>query len=160
MPAPATYGQTLDAQLEQLKAAGCARVYRKKVTGARSGRRQLLKVLKHLAAGEVVTVTRIDCLARSTFGLFAIVKQIAGADPRPVIGGTPGRHRRQHRTVDARRAGWASRHEARLDPHAHGRGAEGRSRAKVRGQNMGRSPTLTPQQQDARGRRGGRDVER
>src|SRR6185437_14330371 len=82
MPAPATYGQTLDAQLEQLKAAGCARVYRKKVTGARSGRRQLLKVLKHLAAGEVVTVTRIDCLARSTFGLFAIVKQIAGADPR------------------------------------------------------------------------------
>ena len=30
-----TYGQTLDAQLEQLKAAGCAKVYREKATGAK-----------------------------------------------------------------------------------------------------------------------------
>ena len=34
-----TYGQTLDAQLEQLKAAGCGRVYREKVTGTRADRR-------------------------------------------------------------------------------------------------------------------------
>ena len=33
-----TYGQTLDAQLEQLKAAGCGRVYREKVTGVRADR--------------------------------------------------------------------------------------------------------------------------
>ena len=72
-----TYGQTLDAQLEQLKAAGCARIYREKVTGARADRQELLKMLKHLAAGDVVTVTRIDRLARSTFDLFAIVKRIA-----------------------------------------------------------------------------------
>jgi hypothetical protein len=36
-------------------------------------------MLKHLAPGDVVTVTRIDCLARSTFDLFVIVKQIVGS---------------------------------------------------------------------------------
>jgi hypothetical protein len=37
-----TYGQTLDAQLEQLKAAGCAKIYREKATGAQADRRELL----------------------------------------------------------------------------------------------------------------------
>jgi len=60
-----TYGQTLDAQLEQLRGAGSTKIYREKVTGARADRRQLLKMLKHLAPGDVVTVTRIDRLARS-----------------------------------------------------------------------------------------------
>jgi DNA invertase Pin-like site-specific DNA recombinase len=66
-----TYGQTLDAQ-----AAGCARIYRETASGAKADRRELLRLLKALAAGDVVTVTRIDRLARSTFDLFAIVKQI------------------------------------------------------------------------------------
>jgi len=74
-----TYGQTLDAQLERLRGAGCTKVYREKVTGAHSDRRELLTMLKHLAPGDVVTVTRIDRLARSTFDLFAIVKQIVDA---------------------------------------------------------------------------------
>src|SRR6266446_401970 len=60
-----TYGQTLDAQLEQLRGAGCTRIYREKVTGARADRRELLAMLRHLAPGDVVTVTRIDRLARS-----------------------------------------------------------------------------------------------
>ena len=46
-----TYGQTLDAQLEQLRAAGCSKIYREKVTGAHNDRRELLKMLDHLAAG-------------------------------------------------------------------------------------------------------------
>src|SRR5271157_2179853 len=74
-----TYGQTLDAQLEQLRGAGCTKIFREKVTGARNDRRQLLKMLDTLAPGDVVTVTRIDRLARSTFDLFAIVKQIVDA---------------------------------------------------------------------------------
>src|SRR6202048_2347898 len=75
-----TYGQTLDAQLEQLRGAGCTKIYREKVTGAHSDRReQLLRMLNALATGDVVTVTRIDRLARSTFDLFAIVKQIVDA---------------------------------------------------------------------------------
>jgi hypothetical protein len=51
----------------------------KMVTGAHSDRRQLLKMLDTLVPGDVVTVTRIDRLARSTFDLFAIVKQIVDA---------------------------------------------------------------------------------
>src|SRR6202049_4910503 len=74
-----TYGQTLDAQLDQLRGAGCSKIYREKVTGAHSDRRELLKMLHALAPGDVVTVTRIDRLARSTFDLFAIVKQIVDA---------------------------------------------------------------------------------
>ena len=75
-----TYGQTLDAQLEQLRGAGCSKIYREKVTGAHNDRRELLKMLDHLAPGDVVTVTRIDRLARSTFDLFGIVKQSSDCD--------------------------------------------------------------------------------
>src|ERR1700751_5401959 len=74
-----TMGQTLESQLPQLRGAGYPKIYREKVTGARADRRQLLDMLKHLAPGDVVTVTRIDRLARSTFDLFAIVKQIVDA---------------------------------------------------------------------------------
>jgi DNA invertase Pin-like site-specific DNA recombinase len=43
-----------------LRKAGCARIYRKKATGARPDRRELLKLLKALTPADVVTVTRID----------------------------------------------------------------------------------------------------
>jgi hypothetical protein len=58
---------------------GSRNIYKEKVTGAHEDRRELLKMLKALVPGDVVTVTRIDRLARSTFDLFAIVKQIVGA---------------------------------------------------------------------------------
>jgi hypothetical protein len=44
-----TYGQTLDAQLEQLRGAGCTKIYREKVTGAHYNRRELLTLLKRPA---------------------------------------------------------------------------------------------------------------
>src|SRR5215510_2768789 len=76
-----TYGQTLDVHLEQLRAAGCSsrNIYREKVTGARADRRELNRMLGKLAPSDVVTVTRIDRLARSTFDLFGIVKRIVDA---------------------------------------------------------------------------------
>ena len=74
-----TYGQTLDAQLAQLRKDGCAKIYREKSDGPRPDRRELLRLLKALVPGDVVTVTRIDRLARSTLDLFAIVKQIVDA---------------------------------------------------------------------------------
>ena len=49
------------------------------MTGARADRRELLRMLDRLAPGDVVLVTRIDRLARSTFDLFAIVKRIVDA---------------------------------------------------------------------------------
>src|SRR5918997_4899499 len=81
-----SYGQTLDAQLEQLRAEGCAKLDREKASGAQADRRELQRMLKALAPGDVVTVTRIDRLARSTFDLFAIVRRIveAGGQFRPL----------------------------------------------------------------------------
>jgi DNA invertase Pin-like site-specific DNA recombinase len=60
----------------QLRAEGCTRIYREKASGAKADRHELLRLLKDLAPGDMVTVTRIDRLARSTFDLFAIVKRI------------------------------------------------------------------------------------
>jgi DNA invertase Pin-like site-specific DNA recombinase len=62
-------------------AAGCSNqsIYREKVTGAGADRRDPLRMLDRLDPGDGVTVTRIDRLARSTFDLFGIVKQIVDA---------------------------------------------------------------------------------
>ena len=147
-----TYGQTLDAQLEQLRAEGCAKIFREKVTGARADRRELLKLLKALGPGDVVTVTRIDRLARSTFDLFAIVKQIvdAGAQFRSMAEPWADTVTSTGRLMIAVLGGLADVERDLIRT----RTAEGRSRAKARGQHMGRPPKLTPQQQkEARRRR-------
>ena len=147
-----TYGQTLDAQLAQLKAEGCARIYREKASGAQPTRRELLRLLKALAPGDVVTVTRIDRLARSTFDLFAIVQQIvdAGGQFRSMAEPWADTATSTGRLMIAVLGGLADVERDLIRT----RTAEGRSRAKDRGQHMGRPPKLTPQQQaEARKRR-------
>ena len=52
MPASSTYRQTFDAQLEELRHAGCIKMYRENVTGANNDWRKLPKMLDHLAPGE------------------------------------------------------------------------------------------------------------
>ena len=95
--------------------------------------------------GDVVTVTRIDRLARSTFDLFAIVKQIADA-------------KAQFRSLAEPWADTTTSHGRLMLAVLGGladverdlirtRTAEGRSRAKAQGQRMGRPPTLSPAQQ-------------
>ncbi|MCH4091218.1 recombinase family protein [Acetobacter sp.] len=71
-----TVGQTLDMQLRTLKAFGCEKIFREKASGADAERIQLRRLLKSLSNGDTVVVTRIDRLARSTFDLFAIVREI------------------------------------------------------------------------------------
>jgi DNA invertase Pin-like site-specific DNA recombinase len=147
-----TYGQTLDAQLEQLRADGCTRIYREKVSGAKPDRRELLRLMKTLATGDVVTVTRIDRLARSTFDLFAIVKRIvdAGGQFRSLAEPWADTSTSTGRLMIAILGGLADVERDLIRT----RTAEGRSRAKARGQPMGRPPSLTPQQQaEARRRR-------
>src|SRR5438309_7098998 len=155
-----TVGQTLDSQLEQLRAAGCtAKIYREKVTGAHNDRRELLKMLKALAPDDVVTVTRIDRLARSTFDLFAIVKQIVDAKAQiPITRGAVGRHRHQHRPIDDRcprrpcRCGarpYSHPHRRRPQPGAKARPAHGPS-PKIDGGAADRSPTPTSRGRDPR----------
>ncbi len=65
-----TYDQTVDAQLDQLRAKGCGMIYREKATRAPPDRRELQRMLRAVAPGDVVTVTRIDRLARSNIDLF------------------------------------------------------------------------------------------
>jgi DNA invertase Pin-like site-specific DNA recombinase len=109
-------------------------------------------MLKALAPGDVVTVTRIDRLARSTFDLFAIVKQIvdAGAQFRSLAEPWADTGTSTGRLMIAVLGGLADVERDLIRT----RTAEGRSRAKARGQHMGRPPALTPQQQkEARQRR-------
>src|ERR1700712_4307430 len=147
-----TYGQTLDAQLDQLRADGGNPIFREKVTGARADRRELLKLLKAINPGDVVTVTRIDRLARSTFDLFAIVKQIvdAGGQFRSLAEPWADTATSTGRLMIAVLGGLADVERDLIRTRA----AEGRSRAKARGQHMGRPPKLTDAQKaEARRRR-------
>src|SRR5918912_4608382 len=135
-----TYGQTLDSQLEQLRKAGCGsrNIYREKVTGARADRRELNRMLGKLVLGDVVTVTRIDRLARSTFDLFGIVKRIvdAKAQFRSLAEPWADTATSTGRLMLAVLGGLADVERDLIRT----RTAEGRSRARARGQHMGRSP--------------------
>ena len=144
-----TYGQTLDSQL----AAGCSsrNIYREKVTGARADRRELNRMLRRLAPGDVVTVTRIDRLARSTLDLFGIVKRIvdAKAQFRSLAEPWADTGTRTGRLMLAVLGGLADVERDLIRT----RTAEGRNRAKAQGKHMGRPLSLTPAQQKEATRR-------
>jgi DNA invertase Pin-like site-specific DNA recombinase len=73
-----TDGQTLEAQLEVAGAGWSAgRVFQEKVSGAKRERPQLARLLASLSPGDVVLVTRLDRLARSTRDLLNVL----GASP-------------------------------------------------------------------------------
>jgi DNA invertase Pin-like site-specific DNA recombinase len=74
-----TNGQELSLQQDQLKAAGCERVYYEKASGARADRSQLCRMLKALNPGDVIIVSRLDRLARSSRDLLNIIHQINDA---------------------------------------------------------------------------------
>ena len=109
-------------------------------------------MLRRIEPGDVVTVTHIDRLARSTFDLFGIVKQItdAGAQFRSLAEPMADSNTDTGKLM-VLLLGWLADVERGL---IRTRTAEGRTRAKARGKPMGRPPALTPQQQDeARKRR-------
>src|SRR5580704_17602819 len=61
-----TDGQSVEMQVGQLTKAGCKKVFRETASGAKGDRAQLRKALDQLDAGDVLMVTRLDRLARST----------------------------------------------------------------------------------------------
>lgn len=71
-----TVGQTLDSQINTLKQQKCEKIFQEKASGARSDRPQIESLLRFVKEGDVVIVTRIDRLARSTFDLFAIISRL------------------------------------------------------------------------------------
>src|SRR5262249_26508087 len=72
-----TEGQTLAAQEADLHEAGAAKGFKGKISGPANHRAQLHRLLKTIDAGDVVIVTRLDRLARSTRDLLNIVDKIA-----------------------------------------------------------------------------------
>ena len=74
-----TDDQDLTNQRAELHAAGCARIFAEKITGTRRERPELARMLDHLRGGDVVTVTRLDRLARSTRDLLEIAERLRAA---------------------------------------------------------------------------------
>ena len=74
-----TDGQSVDAQVRQLTKAGCRKVFRDvHVSGAKTDRAQLRRVIEALEPGDVLMVTRLDRLARSTRDLLNVLATITG----------------------------------------------------------------------------------
>src|SRR6202158_6098826 len=72
-----TDGQSLSAQLAELKSAKCEKIFQEKISGARSDRKQLTRLMTGLTKGDVLVVTRLDRLARSTRDLLNLLGTIA-----------------------------------------------------------------------------------
>src|SRR4051812_35418032 len=139
-----TDGQSLASQEAQLHAADCSKVYAEKISGARNDRPELAKVLKRLATGDVLIVSRLDRLARSTRDLLNILDDIAkrGAGFRSLADSwadTTSAHGRLMVTILAGLAEF----EREL---ILARTSDGRERAKARGVRFGRPAALTPHQ--------------
>jgi DNA invertase Pin-like site-specific DNA recombinase len=139
-----TNGQDLAAQEAELLAAGCSKVFKEKVSGAKTDRAELAKAIRLLKPGDVLVVTRLDRLARSTRDLLNVLA-----------------------TVSERKAGFRSLKDAWADtttPHGRlmltvlgglaeferelirARTGEGRKRAKANGVKFGRPSALTADQ--------------
>jgi DNA invertase Pin-like site-specific DNA recombinase len=71
-----TDGQTLDAQIAELKAAGATKVFAEKQSGAHTDRPQLRKAIAALGEGDTLIVTRLDRLARSTRDLLNVLHDV------------------------------------------------------------------------------------
>ena len=67
-----TGDQDLALQRRTLRAAGCRRVYEEKLSGARRDRPELAGLLGQVREGDVLVVTRLDRLARSTRDLLDV----------------------------------------------------------------------------------------
>jgi DNA invertase Pin-like site-specific DNA recombinase len=145
-------GQTLDAQLASLKAAGATKVFAEKVSGAVTDRNALAKAIAALSPGDVLLVTRLDRLARSTRDLLNILAAISekGAGFRSLADAwadTTTAHERLMLTI----LGGLAQFELEL---IKARTSEGRKRAMAAGVVFGRKPSLTPhQRQEALRRR-------
>jgi DNA invertase Pin-like site-specific DNA recombinase len=139
-----TSGQTLDAQLKQLRACGCNRVFKETISGARSDRPELKKALAALTEGGVLVVTRLDRLARSTRDLLEIVHTIEtkGAKLKALADAWADTTTPTGKLILTVLGGLAEFERSLIRE----RTGEGRERARKAGTRFGRPPKLTPYQ--------------
>jgi DNA invertase Pin-like site-specific DNA recombinase len=145
-------GNSIDAQVRQLTKAGCKKVFREEASGAKTERAQLRRLLAGLAAGDVVTVTRLDRLARSTRDLLNVLATIADRKAGfRSLGDTWADTTTPHGRLMLIVLGGLAEFEREL---IRARTGEGRARAVANGVKLGRKPALTPhQQREAKQRR-------
>ena len=138
-----TDDQDLTNQRAELKAAGCTRIFAEKVTGAHAKRPELARMLDHLRAGDVVTVTRLDRLARNTRDLLDIAEHLnaKGAGLRSLAEPWADTTSPAGRMVLTVFAGIADFERALIAS----RTSAGRTAAMARGVRFGPRPTLTPE---------------
>ncbi len=139
-----TDGQTLAAQDAALRTAGCAKVYAEKASGAKTDRAELAKVLRVLQPGDVLLITRLDRLARSTRDLLNTLhtlgeRQVGFRSLADTWADTTTPHGRLMLTV----LGGLAEFEREL---IKARTGEGRKRAQERGVRFGRPRKLTDHQ--------------
>lgn len=140
-----TDGQGVAAQVAELTAAGCAKVFSETALGARTERPQLKRAIAVLGEGDVLVVIRLDRLARSTRDLLNVLAAVSEMKAefrslRDVWADTTTAQGRLMLTV----LGGLAEFEREL---IRARTSEGRSRAKARGVQLGRPPKLSIDQQ-------------
>jgi DNA invertase Pin-like site-specific DNA recombinase len=136
-----TDGQTVDAQISDLKQDGADKVFSETASGAKTDRAQLAKLIQALQSGDTLVVTRLDRLARSTRDLLNILHELGqrGIGFKSLIdtwADTTTPHGRLMLTV----LGGLAEFEREL---IKARTGEGRIRAKARGVRFGRPSKLT-----------------
>ena len=139
-----TNGQDLGSQEAELLAAGAAKVFKEKVSGANTDRAELAKLIRRLEPGDVLIVTRLDRLARSTRDLLNILAAVGEHEAgfrslRDAWADTTTPHGRLMLTV----LGGLAEFEREL---IRARTGDGRKRARDRGVKFGRPTALTAHQ--------------
>ena len=127
-----------------MKSAGCAKIFAEKQSGIVTGRKELMRAIDALGVGDVLVVTRLDRLARSTRDLLNVLHIIADKTAgfkslADSWADTTTSHGRLMLTV----LGGLAEFERDL---IRARTGEGRKRAMAAGVKFGRKPKLTPHQ--------------
>ena len=139
-----TNGQDLASQEAELLAVGCAKLFKEKVSGAKTDRAELAKAVRRLEPGDVLVVTRLGRLARSTRDLLNVLatigeRQAGFRSLKDTWADTTTPHGRLMLTV----LGGLAEFEREL---IRARTGDGRARAKARGVRFGRPSALTAHQ--------------
>lgn len=71
-----TQDQNLDRQLDNLRSAGCERIFNEKMTGTKSDRPELKTMLLTLRSGDILVIDSFSRLSRSTKDLLDLVEQL------------------------------------------------------------------------------------
>lgn len=139
-----TDGQSVAAQVAALQEAGAAKVWREVASGVQTERAQLRKALAALDEGDVLLVTRLDRLARSTRDLLNALATVTGkgAGFRSLADAWADTTTPHGRLMVTMLAGLAEFERDLIRT----RTGEGRARAKARGQSLGRPFKLTAHQ--------------